>query len=82
MILLNVVKEGFLLHIVTRKDDKLKEVRGVRLEDIIKDMNEKELEIFKKERYGKFIKPSMELNHRPLKNINDANKLEKNFYII
>jgi len=49
---------------------KVKDIKGVRLEDIIKDMNEEELERFKKERYEKFIKPLTRLN---LKVIQDTN---------
>ncbi|NLM03710.1 MAG: hypothetical protein GX214_01680 [Clostridiales bacterium] len=44
----------------------MKKIKGVRVEDIIKDMTPEELERFKKERYEKFIKPLMEMNIKSL----------------
>lgn len=49
----------------------MKESKGVRLEDIIKDMNEEELERFKIERYEKFIKPLMGMNVQNIKDTKD-----------
>ena len=49
----------------------MKDIKGVRYEDIIKDMTEEELERFHKERYEKFIKPLMGMN------LKEVEKLEK-----
>lgn len=47
-----------------------KKIKVVTLAEAIKDMNEEELERFKKERYEKFIKPMMRMNAEELEKLN------------
>lgn len=53
----------------------MKDKKGIRYEDIIKDMTEEELERFHKERYEKFIKPLMGMNMREVEKV--LNKEDK-----
>lgn len=56
----------------------MKDKKGVRYEDIIKDMTPEELERFNKERYEKFIKPLMEMNMREVEKVIEKKDEHKN----
>mgnify|MGYP006279156699 CR=1 FL=1 len=56
----------------------MKKVKYITLEEAIKDMNEEELESFKKERYEKFLKPLMRMNQKNIEKLSDISDDDSN----